>query len=304
MRLDISITLYNHNSFDSISTLPATMPTKDEFVRSLQPLTCSICLEPYDTEHFPTEMPGCRHVFGAPCIKTLINTQPPNNNRCPLCRGELFQVGYEVSDDEEEYDDDPGYDFVFDTYEEEEEDEYDFSNEYSETEVTRVLAFNRPGPSPIPNPLAHAAYMTTRDFTGLEVLGGNFDELYDDPIYDYQIENHEDFEDDEDDLDYEDEDDEDQSQYVYSETGVASLLASSHLGPSPTPDPPGHAGDVETRVNTGVENIDDFDNETLDPGEARALMGRDEPTTTENGNSQEQMAQWLARLRLEDEEML
>jgi hypothetical protein len=264
-------------------------------------------------------------VFGAPCINTLINTQTPNNNRCPLCRGELFQVGYEVSDDEEVYDDDPGYDFEFDIYEEEEENEYDFSDDYSETEVTRVLALNRSGPTSTANLLAHPAYTTTPDFTGLEVLGGNFDGLYDDPIYGYQIEDHEEFEDEEfedeefedeefedeefedeefEDDEFEDDEDEDQSQYVYSETGVAPFPVFSHLGPSPTPDPPAHAGDVETRVNTGAENIDDFNNETLDPGEARALMGRDEPTTTENGNSQEQMAQWLARLRLEDEEML
>jgi hypothetical protein len=96
------------------------MPTKDEFLASLKPLTCTICrnaehsptelarcehvfgaacaicLETYNAEHFPTELPGCGHVFGAACVTTLVNSELASHDRCPICRKQLYVRGQTI----------------------------------------------------------------------------------------------------------------------------------------------------------------------------------------------------------------
>jgi hypothetical protein len=66
------------------------MLTKDQFMSSLDALTCSLCLEPYDATHIPVQLP-CNHIFGDHCIANVIESESPNNNRCPLCREVLFE---------------------------------------------------------------------------------------------------------------------------------------------------------------------------------------------------------------------
>jgi hypothetical protein len=92
--------LYGNASFDSTTnsqsrpaknSLSAKMVSKNEFLDSLKPLTCSICLDPYDTDHVAVELPGCSHIFGAECITNLVESNAPSNDRCPLCRKELYK---------------------------------------------------------------------------------------------------------------------------------------------------------------------------------------------------------------------
>jgi hypothetical protein len=74
------------------------MVTKDEFLESLDGLSCSLCLEQYDDTHVPVQLPGCGHIFGDYCIANAVEAATQNNNRCPLCRNELFE--------QEDFDDD------------------------------------------------------------------------------------------------------------------------------------------------------------------------------------------------------
>ncbi|CAI9627049.1 unnamed protein product [Alternaria burnsii] len=66
------------------------MVTKNKFIEKLQPTKCSICLEDYNSDHVPVELP-CSHIFGGHCIVEQTESRMPNNNRCPLCRHELFE---------------------------------------------------------------------------------------------------------------------------------------------------------------------------------------------------------------------
>ncbi|KAH7086913.1 hypothetical protein FB567DRAFT_549348 [Paraphoma chrysanthemicola] len=82
------------------------MVTKDQFMDSLDALTCSLCLEPYTSDHVPIQLP-CNHIFGDYCIANVAESESPNNNRCPLCRTVLFEQedfnenGDPISDEEE-----------------------------------------------------------------------------------------------------------------------------------------------------------------------------------------------------------
>jgi hypothetical protein len=82
------------------------MVTKDLFISALEPLMCSLCLEPYSTTHMPIQLPDCGHIFGDYCLVNAIETDIKNNNRCPLCRKELFEQEDFDEDGEYIYDDD------------------------------------------------------------------------------------------------------------------------------------------------------------------------------------------------------
>jgi hypothetical protein len=66
------------------------MPTKNDFLASLDPLKFFLCLEPYDKTHVPVEL-ECGHIFGDYCIAYAAESETQNNNRCPLCRRKLFE---------------------------------------------------------------------------------------------------------------------------------------------------------------------------------------------------------------------
>ncbi|RYN84784.1 hypothetical protein AA0119_g8166 [Alternaria tenuissima] len=72
------------------STSASIVVTKNKFIEKLQPIKCSICLEDYNSDHVPVELP-CSHIFGGHCIVEQTESRMPNNNRCPLCRHELFE---------------------------------------------------------------------------------------------------------------------------------------------------------------------------------------------------------------------
>ncbi|KAH7076723.1 hypothetical protein BKA63DRAFT_510608 [Paraphoma chrysanthemicola] len=82
------------------------MVTKNQFMDSLDALTCSLCLEPYTSDHVPIQLP-CNHIFGDYCIANVAESESSNNNRCPLCRKVLFEQedfnenGDPISDEEE-----------------------------------------------------------------------------------------------------------------------------------------------------------------------------------------------------------
>jgi hypothetical protein len=67
------------------------MMTKDLFIGALEPLTCSLYLEPYSTKHTPIQLPDCGHIFGDHCFVNAIEMDIQKNNRCPLCRKTLFE---------------------------------------------------------------------------------------------------------------------------------------------------------------------------------------------------------------------
>ncbi|KAF1833048.1 hypothetical protein BDW02DRAFT_401551 [Decorospora gaudefroyi] len=75
------------------------MVTKDEFIEQLEPLTCSICLDEFDTEHVPIQLP-CGHIFGHHCFVMQAESGQQNSNRCPLCREELFEQEPDDESDE------------------------------------------------------------------------------------------------------------------------------------------------------------------------------------------------------------
>jgi hypothetical protein len=64
--------------------------TKDGFLGNLQPADYAICLQTFDTEHVPIQLP-CFHIVDADCIANLAESSNPTNNQCPLCRRVLFQ---------------------------------------------------------------------------------------------------------------------------------------------------------------------------------------------------------------------
>lgn len=89
--LKVSLPLLNSFStgFDHRLKTMAT-PTKDEFLGNLQPADCAICLQTFDIEHVPIQLP-CFHVVGADCVANLAESSNPTNNQCPLCRRVLFE---------------------------------------------------------------------------------------------------------------------------------------------------------------------------------------------------------------------
>jgi len=98
------------------------MVSKDDFLASLDPQKCSLCLEPYDSTHVPVDL-ECGHVFGDYCIANAVESETQNNNRCPLCRRVLFE--------QEDFDEN-GYPLYNDAVMESEEENYGEHEEMEE----------------------------------------------------------------------------------------------------------------------------------------------------------------------------
>jgi hypothetical protein len=69
--------------------------SRREFLTSLEELTCPICQESFEGKdkgrHYPVEISGCRHVYGAECLETwVMTTSCSSHNTCPTCRAVLF----------------------------------------------------------------------------------------------------------------------------------------------------------------------------------------------------------------------
>ncbi|KAI4915592.1 hypothetical protein J4E90_004037 [Alternaria incomplexa] len=129
------------------------MLTKDQFVQGLEPLRCGICLDDYSTEHVPVQLP-CGHIFGDHCIVKQVEAEMPNNNRCPLCRQELFHqedTHAYISDDSEWGDAD----------DENEEEEWEFDEERYQETLAGLLHDSEPG-------MAHFAYSELNMLTDSE----------------------------------------------------------------------------------------------------------------------------------------
>ncbi|KAH6878843.1 hypothetical protein BKA58DRAFT_436533 [Alternaria rosae] len=115
----------------------ANMLTKDHFVQRLERLKCSICLDDYSTEHVPVQL-LCGHIFGDHCIIKQVEAEMPNNNRCPLCRQELFQQETTPVYDSDE----PEFD---DADDENEEEEWEFDEERYQETLAGLLHDSEPG---------------------------------------------------------------------------------------------------------------------------------------------------------------
>jgi hypothetical protein len=61
------------------------------FLHALEPIECIICKDGYNEAHQPVTLPGCRHVFGLFCLRTWVLSSNQGRNRCPICRGVLFE---------------------------------------------------------------------------------------------------------------------------------------------------------------------------------------------------------------------
>lgn len=87
--------------------------------------------------HVPVQLP-CGHIFGDHCIIKQVEAEMPNNNRCPLCRQELFhQETTPVYDsDEPEFDD---------TDDENEEKKWEFDEERYQETLAGLLHDSEPG---------------------------------------------------------------------------------------------------------------------------------------------------------------
>jgi hypothetical protein len=79
--------------------------SRQEFLASLEELTCPICQESFEGKsegtHYPVEIEGCRHVYGADCLETWVTTNCSSHDTCPTCRAVLFGDPDEESSDEE-----------------------------------------------------------------------------------------------------------------------------------------------------------------------------------------------------------
>ena len=62
----------------------------EDLIASLPALTCPICCEPFGEEHLPVSLDGCRHVFGAECLKAWVTSGQAAQNKCPTCRAVIF----------------------------------------------------------------------------------------------------------------------------------------------------------------------------------------------------------------------
>ncbi|KAF2035749.1 hypothetical protein EK21DRAFT_84160 [Setomelanomma holmii] len=83
----------------------AKLPTKDEFMKTMDALTCNVCQELFGDNHVPVQLPY-NHIFGDHCIVYWFKSENPKNNRCPLCNRELFeQENYDEDGDRIEWED-------------------------------------------------------------------------------------------------------------------------------------------------------------------------------------------------------
>lgn len=72
-----------------MSLLSHRLPTKSVYFKSLEPLECDICHEPFTPDHSPSRV-GCGHIFGIQCLKEWAQSPEPNADTCPMCRRQLF----------------------------------------------------------------------------------------------------------------------------------------------------------------------------------------------------------------------
>ncbi|KAF2997888.1 hypothetical protein E8E13_004004 [Curvularia kusanoi] len=71
--------------------------SQQDFLTSLEEITCPICLQSFDDTHYPVSIDGCRHIFGVDCLKIWAQSDSDNYNTCPTCRAVLFgQSSYEL----------------------------------------------------------------------------------------------------------------------------------------------------------------------------------------------------------------
>lgn len=66
---------------------------------------CTICLEPFDTNHSPvrfTAPASCNHIFGQGCLMAWLTSGDDNSNKCPTCRRILYGQDEHPSNDERE----------------------------------------------------------------------------------------------------------------------------------------------------------------------------------------------------------
>ena len=76
----------------------APLPTKDDYITTIQPLLepfeCSICGDPFGPTHVPVKIPECSHIFGDHCIIEWFESENGSAHKCPICRRELFEAEY------------------------------------------------------------------------------------------------------------------------------------------------------------------------------------------------------------------
>jgi hypothetical protein len=82
---------------------PARLPPPNginAFLDTLREVEYSICEEPFSDTHAPI-VTACNHVFGMHCLETWARWSNRGHNRCPNCRGVLFNDGLPLIEDEE-----------------------------------------------------------------------------------------------------------------------------------------------------------------------------------------------------------
>jgi hypothetical protein len=80
-------------TMDASTRSPAARNNAQNFLNTLDELECIICDEPFNETHPPVIIRSCHHLFGSRCLRTWVLSSNRNHNRCPICRGVLFDDG-------------------------------------------------------------------------------------------------------------------------------------------------------------------------------------------------------------------
>jgi len=78
---------------DASTHSPAARNNAQNFLNTLDELECVICEEAFSETHPPVIIRTCHHVFGSRCLRTWVLSSNRGHNRCPMCRGVLFDDG-------------------------------------------------------------------------------------------------------------------------------------------------------------------------------------------------------------------
>jgi len=69
---------------------PATPSNRADFLaHGLELAECSLCREPFDSDHWPYQIRECGHIFGRVCLEAWLK-QSDTQGTCPQCRCILF----------------------------------------------------------------------------------------------------------------------------------------------------------------------------------------------------------------------
>lgn len=85
-----------------LSTLFRDEDIAHAFLNTLEEAECIICEDSFSATHPATILPGCRHVYGLPCLTRWVMSDNRRHNRCPVCQAVMFDDGNPIDDLDEQ----------------------------------------------------------------------------------------------------------------------------------------------------------------------------------------------------------